>query len=101
MADKDEVSLVALLINASDGTIINAVKSSKLTSAIPSLQASERGDIKVIGRNIILCDAAAPADLFSLDGRRVMTLMPNVLAPVEPGVYVARIGSKSVKLIVK
>lgn len=99
--NKDEVSVVALLIDANTGAILNADKAKKLATGIQTIEASASGKVEVEGRVLTLRETELPVALFALDGRRVAELKPEVSVSVEPGVYVAKIGSKSIKLIVK
>lgn len=101
VVDTAEVSVVAMLLDTSTGAIVNAAKMTKLPTGISSLQTESRGHINVIGRMLTLREADKAVALFSLDGRKVTELVPNMPTTVEPGVYVAKIGSKSVKLLVK
>lgn len=99
--NKAEASVVALLIDATTGEIVNAAKLNNPTSAVASVDAEGRNIIEIKGRNITLREAEMDAMLFSLDGKKITTLMPNVASSVEPGIYVAKVGGKSFKIIVK
>ena len=101
VTNKEEVSVVAMLIDATTGEIINGAKKKNPVSAVGIIETSNGGKIDVEGRTITLREADMDAELFSVDGKKVATLKPNVALSVESGIYVAKIGSKSIKLMVK
>lgn len=101
VSNKEEVSVVAMLIDASTGAIINAAKQKHPTSAVSAIQADNSGKINIKGRTITLQETDAEAELFSVDGRIIKVLKPNVTTTVEPGIYIVKTGSGSVKLMVK
>ncbi|MDE5870453.1 MAG: Omp28-related outer membrane protein, partial [Muribaculaceae bacterium] len=85
VTNKDEVSVVAMLIDATTGEIINGAKQKHPTSAVSAIQTEDRGRINIEGSTLTLLESDMDAELFSVAGKKVATLKPNVALSVESG----------------
>ena len=99
--NKEEVYVVAMLLDSATGEIINAAKSQKLTSGSELTSSEAQGEVKVFGRTLVL-NGAEKATVYTLDGVKLMELSAaNGKVTVDAGIYIVRIGGKTAKLIVK
>lgn len=93
IVEGDEFDVIALITRASTGEVMNCCRVTFDKTAVDEIATGEPGNIRVEGRDIV-CDGG-DVEVYSLDGRRVSAL------GLPAGVYVARAGESTMKVIIK
>lgn len=92
--------VVAMIINQSNGTIINATQLSLAPDAVKSINDNAVTNIYT-SKGTISLNGSSAATVYTLDGAKVANIAANGSVNVAPGIYLVRTIDKAVKLIVK
>lgn len=99
--DIEKSTLVAMLVNQNDGSIVNAtqVKLNK-EDGVDGVMAEASSKV-FASKGLISVSGADNAVVYTLDGRRVAEIAANSSVAVNAGIYVVRTAGNAVKVVVK
>lgn len=100
VGDIANTSIVAMIIDQETGLIINATEKKLKTVGISGVEAEDAWQIEVEG-GMISVNGNEDAEVYTIDGRRVASISAGNGASVDAGIYIVRVGGKSVKVFVK
>ncbi len=98
--DIANTSIVAMIIDQETGLIINATEKKLKTVGISGVEAEDARQIEVED-GMISVNGNEGAEVYTIDGRRVASISAGNGASVDAGIYIVRVGGKSVKVFVK
>lgn len=98
--DIEKGTLVAMIINQKDGSIVNASQVKLNVTGVDGVKAEASSKVSA-SKGLISVSGADNAVVYTLDGRRVAEIAANSSVAVNAGIYVVRTAGSAVKVVVK
>lgn len=98
--DIEKGTLVAMIINQKDGSIVNASQVKLNVTGVDGVKVEASSKVSA-SKGLISVSGADNAVVYTLDGRRVAEIAANSSVAVNAGIYVVRTAGSAVKVVVK
>lgn len=100
VVNPNNVSVVAMIINATNGSIVNAVKVSNIEAGVVPV-FNDRQCVTVSGRCVSVAANGTYTRIYTPDGRLAASVNPGNAVWLQPGIYVIATGHSTDKIVIR
>lgn len=100
VSDRENASIVAMIIDQASGRIVNAVEKSLGNSAVSDIEDTASTAV-IASRGTITLAGEENGVVYDMRGRRIAAIAGNSSVAVAPGLYIVTVGARAHKVLVK